>query len=65
MRGILSLFIAQPNWHLSLGMKHAPDIQMGLEFKVENEPRKSFEFYSLHCGRQSGRNQVRVFLIGG
>ena len=24
-------------------MKHAPDIHMGFEFKVENEPWKSFE----------------------
>ncbi len=34
--GGLIVYIDQPSWHVPLGMKHAPDIHMGLEFKVEN-----------------------------
>ena len=41
--GGLILYIGQPSWHVPLGMKHAPNVNMRLEIKIENEPRKSFE----------------------
>src|SRR3546814_2134819 len=46
----LIIYISQPNWHVPLGMKHAPDIHMGLEFKVAHKTRESIQPYGPHTG---------------
>src|SRR3546814_883571 len=46
----LIIYISQPNWHVPLGMKHAPDIHMALEFKVKKKPRESSHPHGPHKG---------------
>lgn len=50
----LIIYIGQPGQHVPFGMKHTPDIYMSLEFKIENDPRESFQPY----GPQPGQVQL-------
>jgi hypothetical protein len=35
--------ITQPRGNVTMGMRHAPDIDVIVAYRIEHEPRKSFE----------------------